>query len=160
MPIGDPQNPPNNLTTLPESIVSAVWAVLSGAIVVLIGALVWRAPRDESTALLEFSLVMTTLLVVAPHVQRLYFTALVIPVGVLTALLIERPGGAHRTLIRAALIVTALASTYLPLVFGGRQTSLAYQSWSPYSIATIFMLVVLMIVTREQKNATDRAVTP
>jgi len=151
MPVGDPQNPPNNVATVPASIVAALWFVLAGAIVIAVGVIVWPAPRDEATALLEFSLVLTAMLVVAPHAQRLYFSALVLPVGVLVALLIRPSNGPYRGLIGSALIVTAAASTYLPLVFGGRRASLIYQSWSPYPIATLFMLVALIVLTRQVK---------
>ena len=155
MPIGDPQNPPNNIATVPASIVAGLWIVLAGTIVIVVGTVVWPEPRDEATALLEFSLVLTAMTVVAPHAQRLYFSALVLPVGVLVALLVRPSSAPYRGLMRSALIVTAAASTYLPLVFGGRRASLIYQSWSPYSIATLFMLIALLVLTRQVKLAAE-----
>ena len=146
MPIGDPQNPPNNLADVSPLIVSMVWIALATAIVIGVGIAVWHAPRDEATRLLDLSLLLTTMLVVAPHTQRVHFSALVVAVAVMVALLMEQPHRRFGALIRAALVVTAAASTCLPLLFGGRSASLAYQSWSPYSVATFFLLGTLVTV--------------
>jgi len=146
MPIGDPQNPPNNFADVSPSIVSMLWIALVTAIVIGVGIAVWPAPRDEATRLLDLSLLLTTMLVVAPHTQRLHFSALVVPVAVMIALLMQRPDRRFGALMRSALIVTAAAGTYLPLLFGGRSASLAYQSWSPYSLAVFFLLGTLVMV--------------
>lgn len=157
VPIGDPQNPPNNLADVPPSVVAAAWAVLATAIAIIVAAVVWRDPRHEIDRLLDLSLVLTTLLVIEPHTQRLYFSGLVVPVAVLIALLIRQPHLPFHRLIRAALVVTAAAATFLPLIFGGRSASLAYQAWSPYSIAAMFLLGTLIVVAREVRLPPSRS---
>jgi hypothetical protein len=58
-------------------------------------------------------------------------------------------GGA---LVRGALAVNAAAATLLPLVFGGRSASLTFQAFSPYTIAALVTLIVLVVVRRVRKD--------
>jgi hypothetical protein len=155
MPIGDPQNPPNNLADVSPIFVVTLWIVLASCVALVVALIVWRDPRDEPSRMLDWALILTTLLVIEPHTQRLYFSGLVVPVSVLVGLLMRQPNWPRRPLVRATLVVTAAAGTYLPLVFGGRTASLAYQAWSPYSLATMFLLGTLLIVVREVRLKPD-----
>jgi hypothetical protein len=117
---------------------------------------VWRPPLDSMSPLLELSLVVTAILVVSPHTQRMHFSTLVVPAASLIALLMASPRLPRAWLVKTAIGVNAAAATVLPLVFGGRRASLAYQAFSPYLVATLALLVVLIVLIAELKAAGAR----
>jgi alpha-1,2-mannosyltransferase len=146
------------MRALPRS-ETGVWVVWIALLLVLggaIAAVLWKETEDSRVRLLEFCLVLTAMLVASPHTQRMHLSTLVVPSAVLIGIVLTRPAMRGAGLVRAALIVTAAASTVLPLVLGSRQASLAYQAWSPYTIAALLLLVVLLILVAQGKGDQGR----
>jgi hypothetical protein len=150
-PLQNPDYAPTNVADVPVALVSVVWVLMLAAVVVAVAVAVWRAPENPAASLLDLSLVLTTMLVISPHTQRMHFSLLVVPVVCLAGMLVQRSlnGGA---LVRGALAVNAAAATLLPLVFGGRSASLTFQAFSPYTIAALVTLIVLVVVRRVRKD--------
>jgi len=130
---------------------SALWLGMVGAAAVAGVVLARMRGARSFTPDLELALIMTAIPLLSPHTQRIYFSALAVPVGILVGLL-ERDALPSRTAVLAALAVTFAASTVLPLVLGGKRLSRLYLDFSPYSFATLFLLIVLVIVTIRTKR--------
>jgi hypothetical protein len=118
---------------------------------VLIAAL-WRAPRDDEGRLLDLSLILTAMLLGSPHTQRIYFSALVVPVGVLVALLARHPGMPGRTLARAALALVAVVGTVAPLVLSTRSVAVAFEALSPNVLSVLVLGLSLLFLTLRFKR--------
>jgi len=132
---------------LTPDVAAALWAagvVAGGAIV----ATALPAPSTPMIRLVEFSVVLTAMLLASPHTQRRYFVALYVPALVLVAILIRRRSWRDDAMVWAALAATAAAGTILPLLFAGRSAALAYESLMPYFFATLLMLGSLVHVAR------------
>lgn len=155
-PFQNPDYEPTNIITLPANVVSVAWVALLLVLGVAMAVVVWRPPLDSMSPLLELSLVVTAILVVSPHTQRMHFSTLVVPAASLIALLMASPRLPRAWLVKTAIGVNAAAATVLPLVFGGRRASLAYQAFSPYLVATLALLVVLIVLIAELKAAGAR----
>jgi hypothetical protein len=113
--------------------------------------LVRRPSQDGFSLDLEFALLLTAIPLLSPHSQRIYFSALSLPAGIIVGVL-RKHAVPHRSLLIAALAVTMAASTVLPLLLGSKRLSRAYLDWSPYSFATLFLFVVLGWVTVQDKR--------
>jgi glycosyl transferase family 87 len=100
---------------------------------------------------LELAVILTAIPLLSPHTQRIYFSALAVPVGILAGLL-KRDALPFRAGVVTALATTLGASTILPLALGGKRLSRMYLDFSPYSFATLFLLIVLTVVTIEVKR--------
>ena len=128
-----------------------VWAIAvalgSGATLYVL----WRRPPTPEVQLLELSIVLTAALLAAPHTQRQHLTALIVPMAVFLARTARDTNPSIRGLARAGLAVTAAASTVLPLLLGSRRLSLAYQALAPYTLATLALFVVLLVLTARLK---------
>jgi hypothetical protein len=148
----DPRNPDANVADLPEQTVAGLALALQlvGA-GVLIAAL-WRAPRDDEGRLLDLSLILTAMLLGSPHTQRIYFSALVVPVGVLVALLARHPGMPGRTLARAALALVAVVGTVAPLVLSTRSVAVAFEALSPNVLSVLVLGLSLLFLTLRFKR--------
>jgi hypothetical protein len=93
--------------------------------------------------LLEFSIVLTGIVLASPHTQRRYFVALYVPAVALVALLVRRPVPADKRSILIGLLAMAAPATILPLLLAAdgwpcatrpaRRTSLARSSCSACS---------------------------
>jgi Glycosyltransferase family 87 len=147
----DLTNPNTSLADLSAPTVSAIWVLMVVAGGLVLAVTLWPEPSEPSIRLLEFSLILTAMLLASPHTQRRYFTALYVPV--LTLLGLRRGATAPRQAraVRVGLVVTAAASTFLPLAFVGRKLSLAYEAFSPYFFATLMLFVALMLITSRLK---------
>jgi hypothetical protein len=113
----------------------------------------WREPSAPAVRALEFSLVLTAMLLASPHTQRRYFTALYVPILALLALLRDSPIIAVGWSGWLGLVVTAAASTFLPLLFGGRTLALAYEAASPYFFSTLVLFIALLRATARLKSS-------
>jgi hypothetical protein len=154
----DPSYPNTSLASLSPSAISALWMTALAAGAVLLARVLWREPSGPAVRALEFSLILTAMLLASPHTQRRYFTALYPPILVLLALLSEVPGGAQGRSIRIGLVVTGAASTFLPLLFGGRTLALAYEASSPYFFSTLVLFIVLLRATDRLKSSDSSTV--
>jgi hypothetical protein len=114
---------------------------------------VWRESDDPAVRLLEFSIVLTGILLASPHTQRRYFVALYVPAVVLVALLARRPAPADRRSILIALLAMAAPATILPSLFAGRRLALLYEAGSPYFFGTALLFGVLVTMTLRRKAA-------
>jgi hypothetical protein len=92
------------------------------------------------------------MLLASPHTQRRYFTALYVPILAVLALLPESPAVAQGWSARIGLIATGAASTFLPLLFGGRTMALAYEAGSPYFFSTLVLFIALLRATDRLKS--------
>jgi alpha-1,2-mannosyltransferase len=136
----------------------AAWMILLLVLAVAMALVFRRPPRNQASKLLELSLVLTGMLVVSPHTQRIHFSTLFVPAVTLIALVVMSPQMRGAWLARSALVVNAAAATFLPLVFGGRTASLAYQAFEPYLAAAMVLLVVLMVLLKDVKS--EAGLTP
>jgi len=93
--------------------------------------------------LLEVSLWTTALLLASPHTQRLWFTSLFLPFAVMLAMIVDRPDDPRRRWIGAAIGVSFVVGSLLPLLLPGRALALAYEVRSPYLFATGLVFAVL-----------------
>ena len=151
---GDISHLPMSMANLSPTMVTALW--LLGVAAMGIVALVAVGPKsqDPTVRLLELSVVLTGMLLAAPHTQRRYFVALYVPVAVLLAALARRQDGASRRAIQVGLVATAASGTILPLVFGGRRLALMYEAASPYFFGTLILFAALAFVTARLKANT------
>ena len=134
---------------------SVAWMLLAGLIGIVSLAVLWRASADPIVYLLEFSIVLVLMLIVSPHTQRRYFMQLYVPVLVLLAVM-QGGDARERAWARAGIVATAAAGTVLPLVFGGRTLSHAYESAAPYLWAAVVLLAVLLEITWRKKRSEIR----
>jgi hypothetical protein len=155
-PLQNPDYTPTNIADVPVTVVSVVWALMVVALAVAVLAALRRPPGDAPASLLDLSLVLTAILVVSPHTQRMHFSMLVVPVVGLAGILVSEASRHRAGFVRGALAVNAAAATLLPLVFGGRSASLAFQAFSPYTIATVVLLVALTIVRLDDAAGANR----
>jgi hypothetical protein len=133
---------------------TAIW-VASLVIGGLAVAAVLRRPSSSRTIrLLEFSIVLTAMLLASPHTQRRYFVALYVPVLALLALSMIPPvRPAEARTARFAVGAIAATGTVLPLVFAGRRLALAYEAGSPYFFGTLVLFVALLYIAARLKAA-------
>jgi hypothetical protein len=129
-----------------------VLTVLVGSIAV--AALLRSAPSGQIPAFLDFSIMLTAMLLASPHTQRRYLVALYVPVVALIALVAKTPAGTDRRLMVFGLAVTAVTGTLLPLVFAGRRLALWYEAGSPYFFGTLALFVTLVQLRVRLQNAT------
>lgn len=95
-------------------------------------AAMWRDDPDPVVRALEFSIVLTSIVLASPHTQRRYFVTLYVPAVLLAALLARTPQARERRAILAGLLAIAAPASILPLVFGNRRLALIYEAGSPY----------------------------
>jgi surface polysaccharide O-acyltransferase-like enzyme len=112
---------------------------------------VWRDNRDPVVKLLEFSIVLTGIVLASPHTQRRYFVALYVPAVALVALLVRRPAPPDTRSLLIALVAIGAPATILPLLFGGRRLALLYEAGSPYFFGTLLLFGVLVMMTVRRK---------
>jgi len=148
-PLQNPDYAPTNIADVPVAVVSVVWMLMVVALAAAVAVALWNAPGSPAASLLDLSLVLTTILVISPHTQRMHFSMLVVPVVCLIGLLVGFRSLDGAGIMRGALVVNAAAATLLPLVFGGRSASLAFQAFSPYTIATVVLLMAMVVVRLE-----------
>jgi hypothetical protein len=141
-----------NVAELSASTVDGLW-VLGVIGMGLAGlAAVWRSSDDRVARLLEFTIVLTFILLASPHTQRRYFVTLYVPAVVLVALLAGRLPEGWRRQALIGLILMAAPSTILPALFGGRRLALLYETSSPYFFATLGLFGVLVSMTIQRKR--------
>ena len=138
-----------NVTNLSMTVVNGLW--LCGVLGLGLAGLaaMWREDDDPITRLLEFSIVLTGMVLASPHTQRRYFVALYVPVALLV--LLWTHSAADRRMIFIGLVAAAAPATVLPLIFGGRRLALLYEASSPYFFGGLVLFVVLVMMTRRRK---------
>jgi hypothetical protein len=137
------------LTTLgpsgmPARTINGLWILMAG---IVAAAFVFVFVRERPALAPDFhlALLMTSVPLLSPHSQRIYFVYLVVPVVVMYALIRKRlVAGVARTLAIASLVLLSLVSTIIPLLLTSRSASLAYMDLSPYTFSALFFLVVLL----------------
>ena len=149
----DVSHVPANVADLPMPTINILW--LAGLFALGLAALaaVWRDNSDPVARLLEFSIVLTGILIASPHTQRRYYVALYVPVAVLLAVLPRARSTEERRLILTGLAAVAAPATVLPLVFGGRRLALLYEAGSPYFFGALVLFGVLVVMTLRRKDS-------
>jgi hypothetical protein len=142
-----------SVADLPLAVVNAIWLVGLLGLGLAALAAVWRDDDDPVVRLLEFSIVMTGIVLASPHTQRRYFVTLYIPAVALVALLVRRPPPSDKRSIRIGLLAIAAPATILPLLFAGRRLALLYEATSPYFFGTLILFGVLVMMTVRRKVA-------
>jgi Glycosyltransferase family 87 len=142
-----------SVADLPLAVVNAIWLVGLLGLGLAALAAVWRDDDDPVVRLLEFSIVMTGIVLASPHTQRRYFVTLYIPAVALVALLVRRPPPSDKRSIRIGLLAIAAPATILPLLFAGRRLALLYEATSPYFFGTLILFGVLVMMTVRRKAA-------
>ena len=133
---------------------TAIWLASLVAAGPVVAAVLRRASSSRTIRLLEFSIVLTAMLLASPHTQRRYFVTLYVPVLALLALSkASSTPHAEARAARLAVAVTAATGTVLPLVFAGRRLSFAYEATSPYFLGTAVLFSALLYVTARLKAA-------
>jgi hypothetical protein len=151
---GDISHLPASVADLPPAVVTVIW--LLGVAAMVLASLVVIAPesRDPAVRLLELSIVLTGIVLAAPHTQRRYFVSLFVPALALLAVLVARRADrTTRHMICVGLAGLAASGTILPLVFGGRRLALLYEAASPYFFGTLVLFATLLVVTARLKRA-------
>jgi len=140
-----------NVAELSPAVVNGLW--VAGLLVLGLAGLaaVWRETRDPIVHLLEFSIVLTGIVIASPHTQRRYFVTLFVPVVTLLALSGRSLSSHDRRLVLAGLLATVAPATLLPLVFGGRRLALIYEAASPYFFGALGLFAALVILTLRRK---------
>jgi Glycosyltransferase family 87 len=122
---------------LSSTAVNGIWLLgLVGLGLAALAAL-WREVDDRVVRLLEFSIVLTGIVLASPHTQRRYFVALYVPAVALVALLARTPPADQKRLMR--------------LVFGGRRLALLYEASSPYFFGALVLFGALVMLTVRRK---------
>jgi Glycosyltransferase family 87 len=140
-----------SIAHLSSTTVNAIWilGVLGLGLAGLMS--LWYDDRDAVVRLLEFSIMLTGIVLVSPHTQRRYFVALYVPAAVLVALLRRSPERRERRAIWVGLAAMAAPATILPLIFEGRRLALLYEASSPYFFGTLILFAVLILLTQSLK---------
>jgi Glycosyltransferase family 87 len=142
-----------NVADLPIAVVNGIWLIGLAVLGVAALAAVWREDDDPLVRLLEFSIVMTGIVLASPHTQRRYFVTLYVPAVALVAVLRRRPLPADHRSILIGLLATGASATILPLLFAGRRLALLYEAASPYFFGTLILFGVLIMMTMCRKAA-------
>jgi hypothetical protein len=148
-----PINAPAERSGDAEPTITLVWlvTVLVGGTIVAV--MLREPPSGSIPAMLDFSIVLTAMLLASPHTQRRYLVALYVPVMLLTAMLPRTQDETDRRLMLFGLAAVLATGTVLPLLFGGRHLALLYESSSPYFFGTLAMFVTLLALrVRLQKQ--------
>ncbi len=152
---GDVSHLPMSMADLPPAAVTALWLLGVAAMGIAAWVAIGPERRDPVVRLLELSLVLTGMLLAAPHTQRRYFVALFVPAAVLLAVLARRPDKISKRAVQVGLAATAASGTILPLVFGGRRLALMYEAVSPYFFGTLVLFAALVLLTLKMKQLPD-----
>ena len=98
-----------SVANLPMAVINGIWLI--GLVGLGLAALVaiWREDDDPIVRLLEFSVVLTGIVLASPHTQRRYFVTLFVPALTLAALVVRRPAPTDRRSILIALLAIARA---------------------------------------------------
>jgi hypothetical protein len=140
-----------NIADLPPAVVTGLWivglAVLGAAALVAL----WREDPRPIVRLLEFSIVLTGIVIASPHTQRRYFVTLFVPVVALMSLWRQELATRDRQLVLGSLLATVAPATLLPLVFGGRRLALRYEAASPYFFGALALFAALVVLTMRWK---------
>lgn len=147
----NPDRPNPSVAALSPATITAIWLAMIAAGGLVVAIVLWKEAATPSVRLLEFSLVLTAMLLVSPHTQRRYFISLYVPMLALLVVMRQRPRRVPGRVVTTGLAATAAASTVLPLLLGGRRLALAYEAMSPYFFATVILMGVLLWVTRRLK---------
>ena len=140
-----------NVASLSPAVVNGIWlAGLFGLGLAALAAL-WRDIDDPVARVLEFSIVLTGIMLASPHTQRRYFVTLYVPAVALVALLTGRPAQRDRRAIVIGLLAIAAPATMLPMLFAGRKLALIYEAASPYFFGTLLLFGVLVALTVRRK---------
>jgi alpha-1,2-mannosyltransferase len=140
-----------SVADLPMAVVNSIWLIGLAALGLAALAAVWREAQDPLVRLLEFSIVMTGIVLASPHTQRRYFVTLYVPAVALAALLARRPSPPDKRSILFGLLAIAAPASILPLLFGGRRLALLYEAGSPYFFGTLILFGVLVMMTVRRK---------
>jgi len=153
-----------SVANLSLTAVNGIWLFGVVGIGLAVLAALWREVDDPAIRLLEFSIVLTAMVLASPHTQRRYFVALYVPAVALVALLARTPPTDQQRLMKIGLLATAAPATILPLVFAGHRLALLYEASSPYFFGTLMLFGMLVMVTDRRKSATihggDRGEAP
>jgi Glycosyltransferase family 87 len=142
-----------SVADLPLAVVNGIWLVGLLGLGLAALAAAWRDNHDPVVRLLEFSIVLTGIVLASPHTQRRYFVTLYVPAVALVALLVRRPAPRDKRSILIALLGIAAPATILPLLFAGRRLALVYEASSPYFFGTLLLFGVLVMMTVRRKAA-------
>ena len=149
---GDVSHVEASVADLPLAVVNGIWLVGLFGLGLAALAAVWRDNHDPVVRLLEFSIVLTGIVLASPHTQRRYFVALYVPAVALVALLVRRPAPPDKRSILIGLLAIAASATILPLLFAGRRLALLYEARSPYFFGTLILFGVLVMMTVASKG--------
>jgi hypothetical protein len=142
-----------SVADLPLGVVNGIWLVGLVGLGLAALAAVWRDNHNPVVRLLEFSIVLTGIVLASPHTQRRYFVTLYVPAVALVAILVRRPAPPDKRSILIALLGIAAPATILPLLFAGRRLALIYEAGSPYFFGTLLLFGVLVMMTVRRKAA-------
>ena len=140
-----------NVADVPMSAVNAIWLVGLAGLGLASLAAVWRESNDPIARMLEFSIVVTGVVLASPHTQRRYYVALYVPVVALVTLWSHARPALDSRRILVGLLATAAPATLLPFVFGGHRLALIYEASSPYTFGAIVLFGILVAMTLERK---------
>ena len=150
-----------NVADLPMSTVNAMWLASLAALGIASLVVLWRHDDDPVVRTLEFSIVMTGIVLASPHTQRRYYVAVYVPVVALVLLWNASARAAlERRRIAAGVLATALPASILPLVFGGHRLALIYEASSPYTLGGLVLFGVLLAMTHARKGSRATASDP
>jgi hypothetical protein len=144
-----------------EQTITLAWLVIVVAGGLIVAILLREPPSGPILAMLDFSIVLTAMLLASPHTQRRYLVALYVPALLLTAILPQTRDKTDRRLMMLGLAAVLATGTVLPLLFGGRHLALWYEAGSPYFFGTLAMFVTLLVLrVRLQKQTAAQRHTP
>ncbi len=121
------------------------WGVIAISTTVLV-VVARRPAHPVVTTDFDLALLLTAMPLLAPHTQRIHFSALIVVVAIVIGHLARSPALPLRRWLIASLAVTAIAGTVLPVVLPGRAAALAYLDLSPYTWSTLLLALVLCAV--------------
>jgi Glycosyltransferase family 87 len=155
-----PENAPQpqaNIANLSPMIVDGLW--LLGVLGLGLFGLraLWRESQDSVVRLIEFSIVLTFMVLASPHTQRRYFVTLYVPAVALVSLFTTATRVDEKRAALIGLLAMAAPATILPLVLGGRTLALLYEASSPYFFGTLLLFATLVALTVHRKAPREAA---
>jgi hypothetical protein len=142
----DPKYPRVNVLELSGKSVERLWLFLAGVLVLVLAAGLLKSREGPTAALLECSLLVTSMLILSPHDTRIYYSSLFVPCTALVIFLLAYPKNPYRRIVQAALCITFAVGTLLPVVLPGRNRALAYEACSPYFFSALLIFAVLLVL--------------
>ncbi len=136
------KSPRVNFTDLPRGQVIAIWQIIT-ALLLVFAAVVLAAKAGEGRDLLDYGFLVAAVVILTPHVQRIYFSTLFFPACIMAACMFKYPQNPYNRFIKFILGLCFFLNTLGPAIMPGKKAALAYQAHAPYFFSCLILFFAL-----------------